>query len=139
MDMASAFSSLNWLAVFCAALSSFILGGVWYSPLMFGNAWMKVAGMTEESVKQGNPGKIYGGAFLLALLAAVNLGMFLNDPKVDLAFGIAAGAATGIGWVAPAFGVVYLFEQRPALHWFINGAYWVVAFIIMGAILGGWR
>ncbi len=139
MDMASAFSNLNWLAVFCAALSSFILGGVWYSPLMFGNAWMKVAGMTEESVKQGNPGKIYGGAFVLAIIAAINLGLFLADPKVDLAFGIAAGAATGIGWVAPAFGVVYLFEQRPTLHWFINGAYWVVAFIIMGAILGGWR
>lgn len=139
MDMGAAFTNLNWLAVFCAALSTFILGGVWYSPLMFGNAWMKVAGMTEESVKQGNPGKIYGGAFLLTLIASVNLALFLADPKVDLAFGIAAGAATGIGWVAPAFGVVYLFEQRPTLHWFINGAYWVVAFIIMGAILGGWR
>ena len=95
--------------------------------------------MTEASVKQGNPGKIYGGAFILALIASINLALFLADPKVDLAFGIAAGAATGIGWVAPAFGVVYLFEQRPTLHWFINGAYWVVAFIIMGAILGGWR
>ncbi|MCK9409541.1 MAG: DUF1761 domain-containing protein [Bacteroidetes bacterium] len=139
MDMGTAFNSLNWFAVFCAALSSFMLGGVWYSPLMFGNAWMKVAGMTEESVKQGNPAKIYGGAFVLALIASINLALFLADPKTDLAFGIAAGAATGIGWVAPAFGVVYLFEQRPTLQWFINGAYWVVAFIIMGAILGGWR
>ncbi|MFA6469197.1 MAG: DUF1761 domain-containing protein [Bacteroidota bacterium] len=139
MDMGAAFAQLNWLAVFCAALSSFMLGGIWYSPLMFGNAWMKVAGMTEESVKQGNPGKIYGGAFILAFIAAVNLALFLADPKVDIAFGIAAGAATGIGWVAPAFGVVYLFEHRPTLHWFINGAYWVVAFIIMGAILGAWR
>ncbi len=139
MDMGAAFANLNWLAVFCSALSAFVIGGVWYSPLMFGNAWMKVAGMTEESVKQGNPGKIYGGAFLLTMVGSINLALFLADPKVDLAFGIAAGAATGIGWVAPAFGVVYLFEQRPTLHWFINGAYWVVSFIVMGAILGGWR
>ncbi|HMY36376.1 MAG TPA: DUF1761 domain-containing protein, partial [bacterium] len=71
MDMASAFNSLNWLAIIVASISAFVLGGIWYSPLMFGNAWMKVAGMTEESVKQGNPGKIYGGAFLLTLIAAI--------------------------------------------------------------------
>ncbi|HNI11929.1 MAG TPA: DUF1761 family protein, partial [bacterium] len=46
--MASAFNSLNWLAIIVASISAFVLGGIWYSPLMFGNAWMKVAGMTEE-------------------------------------------------------------------------------------------
>lgn len=138
MDMAASFNSLNWLAVVTAALSAFMLGGVWYSPLMFGNAWMKVAGMTEESVKQGNPAKIYGGAFILSLIASLNLALFLG-PQSDMAFGIAAGAATGIGWVVPAFGVVYLFEQRLTLQWFINGAYWVVTFIVMGAILGAWK
>ena len=138
MDMSVTFSSLNWWAIIVATVSAFVLGGVWYSPLMFGNAWMKVAGMTEESVKQGNPGKIYGGAFVLTLIAAINLAMFLG-PKSDLAFGIAAGAATGIGWIVPAFGVVYFFEQRPTLQWFINGAYWVVTFIVMGAIIGAWH
>lgn len=138
MDMGSAFGSLNWWAILVATVSAFGLGSVWYSPLMFGNVWMKVAGMTEESVKQANMAKVFGGAFVLTLVAAVNLGMFLG-PKSDLAFGIAAGAATGIGWVVPAFGVVYLFEQRPTLQWFINGAYWVVTFIIMGAIIGAWH
>lgn len=138
MDMAMAFNSLNWWAILVATVSSFGLGAIWYSPLMFGNAWMKVAGMDEEKVKQANMGKVFGGAFALTLLASINLGMFLG-PQSDLSFGIAAGAATGIGWIAPAFGVVYLFEQRPTLHWFINGAYWVVAFIIMGAIIGAWH
>lgn len=138
MDMAASFNSLNWLAVFTAALSAFMLGGVWYSPLMFGNAWMKVAGMTQDSVDKGNKGKIFGGAFVLSFIASLNLALFLG-PQSDLSFGIAAGAATGIGWVAPAFGVVYLFEQRPTLQWFINGAYWVVTFIVMGAILGAWK
>lgn len=138
MDMSVAFNSLNWWAIIVATVSAFVLGGAWYSPLLFGNAWMKAAGMTEESVKQANMAKIFGGSFFLTLIAAVNLGMFLG-PNGDLAFGIAAGAATGIGWVVPAFGVVYLFEQRPTLQWFINGAYWVVTFIIMGAIIGAWH
>lgn len=138
MDMGSAFENLNWLAVLAATLSTFLLGGIWYSPLMFGRAWMEVAGITEEKAKAANPGKVYGGAFVLSLISAVNLGMFVG-PESDVAFGIAAGAAVGIGWVATSFGVVYLFEQRPRLHWFINASYWVVAFIIMGAILGAWK
>ncbi len=138
MDMGQAFATLNWWAVIVASISAFALGAIWYSPMMFGKAWMEVAGMTEEVMKNMNPAKTYGGAFILTLIAAINLGMFLG-PQSDLTFGISAGAATGIGWVATAFGVVYLFEQRPMTHWFINGAYWVVCLIIMGAILGAWH
>ena len=137
MDMGSAFQSLNWLAVIAATLSTFILGGIWYSPMMFGRAWMEAAGITEEKAKTGNPAKMYGGAFVLTLISAVNLGMFIGPG--DLAFGITAGAAVGIGWLATSFGIIYLFEQRPRLHWFVNASYLVVAFIIMGAILGAWK
>ena len=138
MDMGSAFQTLNWLAVIVATLSTFLLGGIWYSPLMFGRAWMEAAGMSEEKSKQANPVAVYGGTFVLNLIASINLGMFLG-PASDLTFGIAAGAAVGIGWVATSFGVIYLFEQRPRAHWFINASYLVVAFIIMGAILGAWK
>jgi len=138
MDMGSAFQSLNWLAVIAATLSAFILGGIWYSPLMFAAQWMKAAGITEEMVKQSNPAKTFGGAFVFTLITAINLGMFLG-PESDLAMGIAAGAATGIGFVSTSFGVIYLFEQRPKGHLFVNASYLTVSFIIMGAILGAWH
>lgn len=138
MDMGAAFQSLNWWAVLASSILAFVLGAIWYSPLMFGRAWMEVAEITEEKMKAANPATTYGGAFVLTLIAAVNLGMFLG-PQSDITAGIAAGAATGIGWVATAFGVVYLFEQRPRMHWFINASYWIVTLIIMGAVLGGWH
>jgi hypothetical protein len=99
---------------------------------------MEAAGISEEKAKSANPVTVYGGAFILTLISAINLGMFLG-PQSDLTFGITAGAAVGIGWVATAFGVIYLFEQRPRLHWFVNASYMVVAYVIMGAILGGWK
>lgn len=138
MDMSSAFSTLNWWAIIVAAVSAFLAGWVWFSPMLFGNPWMKVSGMSPEKVKNANMGKTFGGAFFLTLLASINLGMFLG-PQSTLAFGIAAGAAAGIGWIAPAIGVVYLFEQRPLAQWFINAGYWVVTFVIMGAIIGAWH
>ncbi len=138
MDMASAFASLNWFAVIVATVATFVLGYFWYSPMLFGKAWMEVTGMTPEKGKQANMGALFGGAFLFTLISAINLGMFLG-PKSDLSFGIAAGAAVGIGWIATAIGVTYLFEQRPRKQWYINSGYWVVAYVMMGAIIGAWH
>ena len=137
MDGNDPISTLNWLAVLVAALSTFILGGLWYGPL-FGRAWMRASGMTEEKAKQGNPGRIFGISFVLQLMAAAVLGMFIG-PQADLAFGLMAGGSAGLFWVAGALGVVYLFEQRPLSHWTVNAGYCIVSFLIMGGILGAWH
>src|SRR6185295_6921441 len=41
--------------------------------------------------------------------------------KATLAFGVFAGFATGLGWVAMSLGIVYLFEQRSLKLWLVNG------------------
>jgi hypothetical protein len=70
---------VNWLAVLTAAISSFLLGGLWYSPAMFFKAWQRGAGLTDEQLqKGGHPGKVYGGAFALSLIAAATFAMFLG-------------------------------------------------------------
>ena len=74
---------INWLAVLTAALSAFLLGGLWYSPAMFLKAWQRGAGLTDEQLqKGGHPGKIYGGAFVLSLVAAATFAMFLGKLPV---------------------------------------------------------
>ena len=89
--------SINWLAILVAGISSFVVGGIWYSPGLFGKAWMKDNNLTEDDVKRGNKGKIFGWTLIFSLLMAANLGMFLAEPKascptecvpkVDLAWG----------------------------------------------------
>ena len=43
------FASINWLAVLVAGISAFVVGGIWYSPGLFGKAWMKDNNFTEEN------------------------------------------------------------------------------------------
>jgi len=131
MDPAPA---INWLAVFAAAASAFIIGGLWYGPL-FGKAWMHANGYTEEDLAKRSMPLVFGISFLLMLAAAVNLAMFIG-PEATLAFATMAGLAAGLGWVATFLGVIYLFEKRPAALWLVNGGYSVVALTAMGAILG---
>lgn len=136
MDM----STINWLAVLVAALSMFLLGGLWYSPVLFYRPWLRANGFTEEQVQAGaNPPRTFGFSFLFALIMSANLAMFLNDPSTTTAFGTMAGFLAGFGWVALGMGIVALFEQRPWSYVLINGGYMTVAMTLMGAILGAWR
>jgi len=128
----------NFAAIFVAALLSFAIGGLWYSPLMFARAWMKEAGLNEQRTRDAPMGRIFGLAGLASLVMACNLAAFIG-PKASLGFGLFAGAAAAIGWVAMSLGVIYLFEQRSWKLWLINSGYQVLAYTLMGGVLGVWK
>lgn len=128
---------INWLAVLVAAVSTFILGGLWYGPL-FGKAWMRASGVTEEMARNANTARTMGVSFVLELIIAAVLAAFIG-PEASFGFAVAAAAAAGLFWVATALGVIYLFEQRSFGHWAINAGYQIIAFTLIGVILGIWR
>lgn len=136
----------NLLAVLVAAVTGFIIGGLWYSPLLVGNMWMAEAGLTEEQVNAGNKGKIFGVSFVALLIMSYCLEMFIG-PTTEVGEGFYSpsqqgayyGFLTGFGWVFFAFVVVGLFEQRSWKHICINGGYWIVTLATMGGILGAWN
>jgi hypothetical protein len=130
--------NVNWLAVAVAGISAFVLGGVWYSPALFGKAWMKENNLSVEDVQKGNKAKIFGWSFILSLVMAVNLAMFLSDPKIDLKMAIIYGLLTGL-WIFCGIAIVALFEMKSARYIFVNGGYMIVALALMGAIIGAWR
>jgi hypothetical protein len=129
---------ISTLAVLAAAISSFVLGGIWYSPMLFGNTWQRVAGLSGEQSKGANMPLVFGAAFVLALIQSVGFAMFLG-PKPAAAFATMAGFAAGLCWVAASFGISYLFERRPRSLFAINGGFHTVQFTLIGLILGLWH
>ena len=129
---------INYLAVIAAALANFVIGGLWYSPLLFGPAWMRANGFSEEHLKQGSPAVIFGLAFLFSLLMAANLAAFLAGPETTLQFALGASIAAGLGWAALGLAVVALFERRPWSYILSTAA--ISPFLrAMGLVLGLWR
>ena len=82
---------------------------------------------------------MFGWSFLLLLIMAGNLGIFLADEKTNWAWGLTAGVLAGAGWVTAAIGVVGLFENESWTYISINAGYNVVTFALMGLIIGAWR
>lgn len=136
MDLATAFSNINWLSVIVAAISSFLVGGVWYGPL-FGRAWMTEFGFTEDDLKKRSVPKTFGLSLFLAFIAAFILEMFIGA-EADLMFGTMAGFFAGFGWVATLLGILYLFEMQTLKAYLINAGYCVISLTLMGLILGAW-
>ena len=64
---------LNWIALFGAALIPLVTGAIWYNPKVFGTAWMRESGVTEESMKGANMAMIFGFTYLLSLLFSLIL------------------------------------------------------------------
>lgn len=130
-------SKINLLAVLVATLAGFALGGLWYSPILFARRWAQESGLSDEQLRGANMGRTFGLAALATLMMAFNLAAFIG-PQGTLAFGAFAGLAAGLGWVAMSLAVIYLFEQRSLALWLINSGYQVVAYALMGAIIGAW-
>lgn len=131
-------TQINYFAGLVAALITFVVGGLWYSPAVFGKAWMAENGFTEESLKNSNMVRIFGLTFVLGLIAAINLAFFIGPesrPGVGALWGFLAGA----GWVATFIGTHYLFERRSFKLFAINAGYAVVTLTLMGLILAAWK
>jgi hypothetical protein len=128
---------INWLAVIAAAASSFVLGGAWYAAL-FAKAHQAAAGLSADQMKSGNMPLIFGGSFVLALIASASFAVFLGG-EVDATTGAMYGFTAGLCWVTASFGINYLFERKNLTLFLINGGYHTLQFTLIGLILGAWR
>lgn len=127
---------INYLAVITAAVSSFLLGGLWYSPVLFGAVWQREAGDPKKK-GEGHPAKVFGLSLLFALIAALVYAA-LVPPAANALHALVQGLAIGAG-VAASFGINYQFANRSFKLWLIDGGYHTVQFGIYGLILGLWR
>jgi uncharacterized protein DUF1761 len=133
--------SLNWLAVFVAAIAAMVLGFLWYSPLLFAKAWIREMGYDrndkakmEEMRKSAGPA--YAGSFVASLVSAFTLALILHGLRAeDLHFGLMAGFHIWLGFVATVQFTGALFAKQTMKLFAINTGYQLVCYLVMSAIL----
>lgn len=129
---------INHIAVFLCAVMSLVIGGLWWSPMLFAKAWQREVGLSDEQLKGANPTKTFGLTFLLAYLSSYNLAFFLGAPGTTWKWGVAAGLLTAV-WAIAMYVIISLFEQRPFKLMLINCGYIAVYFAACGFVLAFWR
>jgi surface polysaccharide O-acyltransferase-like enzyme len=129
----------NYLAVFVAAIAYWLLGALWYG-VLFGQAWMALEHMTEEQTRSMNPVLHYLITLVLNVLIAYALAQICIWRNADtLGRGASVGVLLWIGFVGPVTFTTYMYEMRPKELFAINQFFPLAGFVLMGAILGGWK
>ena len=158
---------INFLAILLAAVSTLVVGFIWYNPKVFGGIWMRESGMTEEKMKGSNMIMIFGLSVVYAFFIAFTLqfvtihqfgamgmigGDIANAKPSYAAFmadygdafrsfkhGALHGTITGLFLVLPVIGTNALFEKRSFKYVLVTSGFWIVCFGIMGAIVCGMK
>jgi hypothetical protein len=129
-------AQLNLWAVLVAGVSAFMLGGLWYSPLLFSKIWQQETGIgCGDHQPKHKPAFTFGVAFALSLLSAFVFAMFLG-PKPPMTLALGAGFSAGLAWVAASFGINYVFEEKSFRLFCINGGYHTAQFTLYGLVFG---
>src|SRR5262252_4386868 len=100
------FEHTNWISVAVASLSTFVVGGPWYSPALFGRRWAQAMGAT--GTKPGHPAIVFGLAYVFSIITASLLSVWI-PAGATLAGGLRLGALVGACFVATSFGINYQF------------------------------
>lgn len=133
---------VNYLAVILAAIASMLVGFLWYGPV-FGKTWMKLKGLTKESLKaeQKKLGLYYGISFLLAMLMAFVLSHiiafshhFYGYPWIQT--GLTSAFWVWLGFVMPVQATAAIFSHKKWSLFGIDTGYQFVTLMIMGLLLG---
>ena len=154
---------INFLALLLAALSTLVVGFIWYNPKVFGTIWMKETGINPEVGEKPNMALIFGASLLYAFFIAFALqfvtihqfgalGMIGGDSTIakpsyaafmtdygdafrTFKHGALHGTITGLFLALPVIGTNALYEKRSFKYTLVTGGFWIVCFAIMGGII----
>jgi hypothetical protein len=132
--------SMNYLAIAVAAVAFMVLGALWYSPILFGAAWMKGIGKSKEQVAADFSYVVYVIALILSFIAAYGIARIMywtNGYAISEAIKISV--LVGVCFVLTSLGLHDRFEKRPFGLTVINVLYHLIGFVIMGIIISVWR
>jgi hypothetical protein len=154
---------INIYSLLIAALSTLVVGVIWFHPKVFGTMWMKESGTTPQELKGRNLIWLFvislSNAFFMSIILQFLvihqysvLSLTGGDPTKVLpsytAFmadygdayrtfkhGALHGFLTGLFMAAPIVGTNALYEKRSFKYVLVMSGFWITCFTIIGGII----
>ncbi|CAN5249806.1 DUF1761 domain-containing protein [soil metagenome] len=134
--------AINYIAVVLALVSSMIIGSIWYTPRVFGNYWMKAAGITPS----GNAKDAIRPLAITVVVSFITAWVLAGAVSISFAFyggsflvnALVTGLILWAGFTAARFITHDAFDGRPAGLTVLNVAHEFVTIMVMALIIGVW-
>lgn len=142
------FGDINIWAVLVAAVVHIVIGFVWYSPALFGKAWILLMGWNIETLdgkaewekrqKDMNKTWIFTvlGALILSYALAYFVSMFFAETVGDA---LRLGFIAWLGFIATTSFINTVFTGKSKKLWAIDNGYPLVSMLVMSVIFVLWQ
>jgi len=131
---------INHWAILVSAMIQWVLGAVWYSPVLFAKPWMAMVNVPTGPGK--NKAMITG--MIMSFVGSVILSFILFhfiawSGARTWGTGALVGFISWTGFIAAPSIAQGIYEGRPFKLFAINTGYWLVALLITGGLLAVWQ
>jgi hypothetical protein len=124
------------LAILVAAVAAFAVGSLWYSPYFLGKPWARLANVDMKGM---GIVRVTVAPFLCFVIVAYVLSMILASMGAYSGWqGAEGGFWVWLGFVLPFTAMKVFYESRSIWLVTIDLAYYLLALMVMGAILAAW-
>jgi hypothetical protein len=124
---------VNIFAVIIAAVIYFFLGGLWYSPKLFGHIWIEELKIT--AVKHDSLSYILEG--VIGLIMASILALFMSKMDlVNVGGGFLVALLIWVGFIATTGLSGVLWGKKTLKLFFVHSGFLLVTLLLMGMIIG---
>jgi hypothetical protein len=140
--------TINYWAVAVCTIINMILGGLWYSPILFGTTWVKLMGLDFDKMKtdpnfEKNAQKGYILSSICHLIMAIIMAHFIEYTHASGSWfdGLKIGFCCWLGFTLTTMLPNHIFSKNN-FSWVlaaINIAYPMVGLSTAGAILAAWH
>lgn len=127
------FSELNFMAILLATIAKFMVGGFWFSKLVFGRAWLEEVGHIEEELV--SPVNALIIAMCTCFLVVFSLAIIYQIMALDLRASLAVTVIMALGVTMAQMGLSFAFEGRSLRLFLIYATQCVTEFVIIALIL----
>ena len=131
-------ASIDYWAVFVAAIAGFFVGAVWYR--IFSAPWLAANGITREAFIAARSPAPFIIAFVSDLVMAFvlfGIAWHIGGGHFTIKAGLISAALCWLGFVITTMAVNSAFARRKPVLLAIDGGYWLVVLALMGGIIGG--
>lgn len=133
---------INIWSVIVATVAAFLIGAIWYSPVLFGKEWMELSGQNDKDISRGKTKKVIG-YYVIQLITTfvtfVILSFAMSFAGVDTSSdGAIIGILAWLGLILPVHVSSLIWERRAPKLVLINTVGMLLNIVVGGAIIGAW-
>lgn len=126
---------LQFWPVLIAAVVAYIIGALWYSPLLFGNKWMKLAKITKNDAKNMGASTFIASFIAAIVMYTVLAYLILLANIMTLQSAILLALTLSVGICTLTLYDAVLWAKKPLAQFYIESSRFIVSFVIGAAIL----